>query len=275
MSRHLLVVDGTNLIMRAAFGGDIPADRAVPTAMSMLARAILEVRPTHVVHAFDSPLGPSWRRAEYPLYKANRTTDTAPYILAFAAALEDRGHFTLWSTGFEADDIVATLVSRVAYAVPLMRITILSNDSDLLACTTPDVSVLRPVSGAAGFETLTMRDACLKYGVAAPERIHDWKALVGETGDNVPGVPGIGPKKASQLLAAFDGLEAIIGAGHACASKEARRVYEHREQARQALRLVTLRTDAPVPPIQPARCALARTSPSTSSTAAVAMGGAA
>lgn len=271
MSRHLLLVDGTNLIMRAAFGGDIPADRAVPTALGMLARAVELASPTHLIVAFDSPLGPSWRRLECATYKANRTTDTAPYILAFAAALEDRGTFTMWSTGFEADDVIATLVLRVAFArspdAPEVRVTILSNDSDLLACTAPGVTVLRPVSGAAGFETLTMRDACLKYGVAAPERIHDWKALVGETGDNVPGVPGIGPKKAQQLLASFDGLEAIITAGQACASKEARRVYEHREQARQALTLVTLRTDAPVPPIQPARCALSRS--------AVGVGGAA
>ena len=261
MTRRFLVVDGTNIVMRCAFGvGAEPAspDRAVQVAIGMLARAITQIRPTHIVTAVDSlTTTPSWRRELVPTYKANRTHDTRSYNWALAVALDARRFYVELAERFEADDIIATVVAR---ARDTMACTILSNDSDLLALVGPNVNVARPETGGT-FSVLGETHVLHKYGIA-PRKLTDWKALCGEPGDNIAGVPGIGPKRASALLDVFDDIESIIACGLAgCTaapslSRDIMKVVEHQDAARLARRLVALRTDVPLPPIKPSECAL-------------------
>lgn len=262
MTRRLLVVDGTNIIMRCAFGvgaEPAPPDRAVQVAIGMLARAIAQIRPTHIVTAVDTlTTSRSWRREIAPMYKANRTHDTKPYNWALAVALETRGFYVAVADRFEADDIIATVVERSRHG--LAR-TILSNDSDLLALVGPSISVARPETGGA-FTTLTAAAVAQKFGIRSPAQLTDWKALCGEPGDNIAGVPGIGPKRATALLDVFDDIESIIACGlGGCTaapslSRDIMKVVEHQDAARLARRLVALRTDVPIPPIKPSECAL-------------------
>lgn len=255
MTHRILLVDGANLVMRAAFGGDVEVERAVQVATGMLGRAVQELRPTHGIIAFDPfwSKKPTWRRAEFREYKANRTVDTSPYLIRAGSAWELRGWATIGADTFEADDVIATLVDRLRGRAELV---ILSNDSDLLALAGGGVTIARWEQGAV-LRQMNAGDVAAKYGIPSSTFLADWKALVGESGDNVPGVQGIGPKKASALITKFGCLEAIIDAGRQGTDRDAKRVASQEAAALRALRLVTLRTDAPIPPIDPARCALA------------------
>lgn len=255
MTPRILLVDGSNITMRAAFGGDVDVERAIPVATGMLDRAVRELHPTHAILCLDPfwSQTPTWRRQEYPAYKANRTMDTTPFLLRAASEWERAGWFTVGVEEFEADDVIATLAHRLQARA---EIVILSNDSDLLQLARQGVTIARPKAG--GFDVLNAGSVAAKYGVPA-SKLADFKALAGEPGDNVPGPFG---KKceatARKVLARYQTLEEAIAAGEKRdAPKELRKLYENREVARQALRLVTLRTDAPVPAIQPAKCRLA------------------
>jgi DNA polymerase-1 len=152
--------------------------------------------------------------------------------------------------GYEADDDIATVALRSRAPV-----IVLSNDSDMFPLTVDGVEVLRPLTGGA-FQSFRAADVCEKYQIPAAHLLYDFKAMVGEAGDNIPGVPGIGAKRAAELLRKFGSLDEIIHAGKGGFNKHSELVAQHERAARFALRLVSLRADAPVPPITPSSCAL-------------------
>jgi DNA polymerase-1 len=251
----LLLVDGSNVLLRCAFGGDIPPEQSTPTACGMIDRAAKELGATHLVIALDCPGVPSWRKLEYAEYKANRERDTSLWLTVGADEMARRGYLLAAHPGFEADDVLATIALR---SIARTKVAVLSGDTDLLPLTASGIDVVRPLSGG-DFQTFTASDVCEKYQIPAAYLLYDYKAMVGETGDNVPGVPGIGPKKAALLLHKLGGLKEIIHAGHGGYNKESALVAQHEATALRALRLVSLRPDAPVPPIVPSSCAVRRT----------------
>jgi DNA polymerase I len=115
------------------------------------------------------------------------------------------------------------------------------------------VHVLKPTNGGQ-FSEVTAWDVCEKYGVRSPALLSHFKAMTGESGDNIPGVPGIGPVRAAQLLSDYGELEKIIDAGMEKKCSHSITVFKSTELARRALHLVSLRYDAPVQPIQPQAC---------------------
>lgn len=127
---RLLIVDGSNVVMRAAFGGDVAPRQAVPVASGMIERAARECEATHLVVALDCPGEPSWRRVFYPEYKANRTCETAEWITAAWREWSQAGWYVENQAGFEADDIIATVAVR---ARERAEVFIYSSDSDLEA----------------------------------------------------------------------------------------------------------------------------------------------
>lgn len=247
----LLLVDGSNILLRAAYGGETPPEQSTPYAIEAIEKAAAEAKATHLVIAMDTPHVPTWRKLEYPEYKANRERDTAPWLEHGARVFVNRGLCVKTVPGFEADDVIATLALRSAGRVDVV---ILSGDSDVLPLTAQrGILVMRPLNGG-GFQNFIAPDVCEKYGITNAAALFDYKAMVGEKGDNVPGVPGIGPKKACALLHKFGSLENIIHAGNGGYNKESAIVAKHAETALRALRLVSLRPDAPVPPIVPSSC---------------------
>lgn len=250
----LLLVDGANVVMRCAYGGDNAPDVAVPSAVNMIRRAIVHAGCSHLVVALDYPAAPSWRRLEYDGYKASRTRDTAPWITALGAACLDIGWHVELAAGFEADDVIATLATR---SFGRANVSILSSDSDLLPLTQlAGVVVVKPKTD--GFDVVTAADVSAKYSIPAPKLLTDWKAMVGESGDDIPGVPGIGEKKASALIKRYGDLRQIIFAGKLGDCETSAKVATHEHAAMLALKLVTLRHDAPVPPIKPSTCSVRR-----------------
>jgi DNA polymerase-1 len=251
----LLLIDASNILLRCAFGGDMPPEQSTPIAIGLIERAARELGASHLVLALDYPSAPTWRALEYPAYKANRTRDTGPWLNAGAFAFAARGWHSEAHPGFEADDVLATIALRSSERT---NVVILSGDSDVLALTAQrNITVARPLTGG-DFQQFTAADVCEKYQIPAAHVLFDYKAMVGETTDNVAGVPGIGPKKAATLLHKFGDLDGIIHAGNGGYNRESEIVAQHAAVARQALRLVSLRPDVPVPPIKPSSCALRR-----------------
>ena len=246
----LLIVDGSNVVMRCAFGGDVPPGPAVATATNMIVRAARAQAVTHLVVALDCPGVASWRKQLFPDYKAHRTVDTYPWIEAAAKCWLKLNWWVEALGGFEADDVIATVATR---AKERGVVLVLSGDSDLLPLSAQGVQIVKPVNGGQ-FQALAEADICEKYGVVSSAALVDLKAMTGEAGDNVPGVDGIGPVRAQKLLLEHLSLEGVIAAGLRNACKYSAKVAAGAEIARLSHRLVSLVCDAPVVPITPKGC---------------------
>ena len=205
--------------------------RVVATTLDRLERAREAARSERIIVAFDAPT--SWRKVKYPPYKANRSPErTARWSERLRQAIGER--FACYrAADHEADDVIATLVARAgAHA---HRVDVLSSDSDLLALAEA-ASVYQ--YGAKGEATFVARSAawvCAKYGIREIGLLAEYKALVGEQGEGLPGIAGIGPVKARKLLHDHGTLERLIF-----------RLLVPEADARLMLDLVTLRADAPV-----------------------------
>lgn len=237
-------------MMRAAFGGELPPKEAAPIATGLIRRAARQTGASHMIIALDSP-SPSWRKLEDPSYKANREGDTSPWLKAAFEEWTRQGFYIEAQDGFEADDILATLAVRARQH----QVTVLSGDSDILPLMDLDAGVLRPLNGGI-FQEITRAQVCEKYKIAMPSLLVDLKAMVGESGDNISGVPGIGPVKAAKLIAAYASLEGTITAGREEKCRESKIVFSHEGVARQSFKLLTLRYDVPIVPILPSSCVM-------------------
>ena len=208
----LLLVDGSALLHRAyhayppltAKSGQVVG--AVYGVASMLYSALLEVAPTHVMVAWDLPK-PTFRHEKYVGYKAQRPkadtemVEQIPYVKAVIKAM---GIVQLEVEGYEADDIIGTL-SRLPEPE---QIVILTGDQDTMQLVDSRVSILTPPKGKLPAKMYGVEEVREKYGVA-PTQIVDYKALIGDVSDNIPGVAGVGPKTAANLLKTFETLERI------------------------------------------------------------------
>lgn len=252
--RKCLLVDGTNLVMRYAFAmlgeraivdapdsdGEVRVMNAVERVMQ---EAALVTEATHMVVALDS-FERSWRRQINAEYKAHRKGSTKMWSMRLALRCQEAGLFTAQAEGFEADDVIATLATRLlARAVP---VAVLSQDSDLLVLTGIGADVYH-LGGKHEARFVRRSGAWVmeKYGIATPHLLTDYKALVGEPGDNIPGVRGIGPVKAKKLLAEHGSIATMMGKG-----------LLDDDQAQAMLALVALHRDLPLLPIAPAACRL-------------------
>lgn len=253
---ELWVVDATALVFRAYYG--MPA-RSAPTGGPVGAvlglghqiRHLLRRRPTRVALAFDAGQH-TFRGRIDPRYKANRGApppDLAPqFDLAFALA-EAAGLAAFRLADFEADDVMATLTRRAR--AEGLAVRLFSNDKDLcqlVADAPPRVTIEDPRSGEVYDEVGVLR----RIGVP-PAQAVDYFALTGDGVDNVPGVPGVGPKAAQALMRAFGGLDAIYARLDEVATlpiRGARSLVERlqvgRDEAFLARRLVRLVDEAPL-----------------------------
>jgi DNA polymerase-1 len=247
----LLLVDGTNIVMRyaSAMAGDLDAPTAedIEKVCNAVTRAILacctDAGATHVIVALDSGVG-SWRRALYPEYKAHRTTKTLEWTNRLNITLTFSGIMCVRVPEFEADDIIATLAARAQKNGK--EVAVLSGDSDLLQLASLACSVIQfGKHPEAKFVARSMQWIKEKYGLAHAGHLALYKALVGEPGDGIPGVPGIGPVKARKILSlnTHPSEIALLLKGEV-----------EVEAFKLALQLVTLRDDVPIEPIPGSEC---------------------
>jgi len=246
---HLVLIDGPNYVFRAfhAVRHNLSNSKGEPTNavfgyVQMLRSILKDQSPTHVAVVFD-PKGGSFRNAMYAEYKAHRPPMPEELAAQWPRIFEVTEGFNLpllCVDNYEADDVIATL-ARQAEAIG-WDVTIVSTDKDLMQLVSDRIWMLDTMRR----KEYGVEEVKEKWGVG-PERIHDLLALAGDSSDNIPGVPGIGPKTAVQLLEAYDDLEGVLQ--HASEIKQAKRrenLINHAEDARLSYRLVALDTDAPL-----------------------------
>jgi DNA polymerase-1 len=246
--RRLVIIDAANCLYRAFFG--IPPLRAAdgfPTNAvfgfaKMLAKVIREEEPDAVAVVFDPP-GGSFRNEIYPDYKANRDSQPEDLSAQFPVArelVEAQRIPLLEVAGFEADDVIATLVRSAPRDV---EVAIVSTDKDLMQLVDERVSLLDTVKGTR----IGPAEVEARFGVP-PERLLDARALAGDASDNIPGVRGIGEKGAARLISEWGDLETLLESAEQVKAKKAREaLLGQAEEARLSKRLATLRQDVPLP----------------------------
>ncbi|PWD49621.1 DNA polymerase I [Serinibacter arcticus] len=222
----LLLIDGHSMAFRAFFAlpvenfatTDGQPTNAVYGFTSMLINLVRDEQPTHVFVAWDMS-GPTFRTEQYAEYKGTRSAapdefkGQVPLIQEVLAALSIP-HVGI--SGIEADDVLATLTDRAERQGA--EVLVCSGDRDTFQLVTDRVTVLYPRKGVSDLVRMTPAAVEEKYGVP-PGRYPDLAALVGETSDNLPGVPGVGPKTAAKWINAYDGLDGVVGSATAITGK--------------------------------------------------------
>ncbi|MEB2845008.1 DNA polymerase I [Rhizobiales bacterium RZME27] len=253
---HLFLVDGSGFIFRA-FHALPPLTRksdglpigAVSGFCNMLWKLLTDARdtsvgvtPTHFAVIFDYS-SKTFRKEIYDAYKANRSAPPEELVPQFGLIRQATRAFNLpciETEGFEADDIIATY-ARQAEATGA-DVTIVSSDKDLMQLVTPMVHMYDSMKD----KQIGLAEVVEKWGVP-PEKMIDLQALVGDSVDNVPGIPGIGPKTAAQLLEEYGDLETLLArAGEIKQVKRRESIINFADQARLSRQLVELRTDVPL-----------------------------
>jgi DNA polymerase-1 len=249
--KTLLLIDANSMVHRAyhalppmtAAGGE-PAN-ALYGLSSILLKLWREERPEYAAACFDRP-EPTFRDLEFAEYKGKRpptADDLIPQIIAARKLFPKFGIRTFEKAGFEADDLIGTLACKFADAKDI-RVEILTGDRDTLQLVRGEKVVVRTPSKGVS-ETFTYNDKAIreKYGLE-PNQMIDYKALVGDTSDNIKGVPGIGPSTAIKILQKYGTIEkALLAADDKLTAK----LRAGEKEAAMSKWLVTLKCDIPVP----------------------------
>lgn len=243
MNIKLLLVDALNLIRRvyaAQPGDDSPekVEGAITATSHSLQRALREARPTHALCAFDSK-EPGWRHRLYADYKAGR--DPIPAALGkgveeFEESFLKTGVSSFTLDGEEADDVIATLATKVAARGG--NAVILSTDKVFIQLLDDFISLHDHFNN----RDLDGNYAVKKFGVR-PGQFIDFLALAGDKTNNINGVPSVGPKTAARLLGEIGTLDDILAVAHTIPGKVGAAIYGHKDEALLSRSLVTLRRD--------------------------------
>ena len=250
VSDTVLIIDGHSMAFRAFYA--LPPDNFVTATgqhtnavygfVSMLTRLLETERPTHVAVAFDVSRH-SFRSEEYPEYKGTREATPEEFkgqVELIREVLDAMGIVSLSREGFEADDILATLAHRASQQGA--TVLVVSGDRDSFQTVTDSVTVLYPGTGPGDLRRMTPEAVEAKYGVP-PHRYPEIAAIVGETSDNLPGVPGVGPKTAAQWINKYDGLDNLLARADEIGGKRGAALREHMDDVVRNRRLNRLLTD--------------------------------
>ncbi|MFC7499343.1 DNA polymerase I [Enterovirga sp. GCM10030262] len=252
-SPHLYLVDGSSYIFRAfhrlppltnRHGLNVGAVYGYTTMLWKLADSLhKQDGPTHLAVIFDAS-AKTFRNDMYDQYKAHRPPPPPELIPQFPLIRDATRAFSLpciEEEGLEADDIIACY-SKAALAAG-WSVTIVSSDKDLMQLIEPGLDMLDTMNDRRMGREYVVE----KFGVP-PEKLGDVLALMGDSVDNVPGVPGIGPKTASKLIAEYGDVEAVLAAAPEMKpSKMRENLIEHAANARLSRELVRLVCDSPLP----------------------------
>ncbi|MFP4583749.1 MAG: DNA polymerase I [Desulfococcaceae bacterium] len=247
--RTLYLIDGSAYLYRAfhAIRGGLSNSRGMPTNVAfgftrMLLKLMDEKAPEHLAVLFDVK-GPTFRHERYPEYKANRPPAPDDLVVQIPWVKDITRAFNiplLEKEGFEADDLIGTLARQAESAG--YHVVMVTGDKDFLQLVTEKTRLWDPMKEVeTGPEEVRE-----KFGLE-PSDLVDVMGLSGDTSDNVPGVPGIGPKTAAKLIRDFGSMEKLYENVETIkAKKQKENLTSYRDQAFLSRELVTIRTDAPV-----------------------------
>lgn len=249
MSKKICLVDGSGYIFRAFYGlppmtaPDGTPVNAVYGFTNMIMKLTSKIDCDYNLVLFDAKRQ-NFRNNIFPEYKANRAEPPADLVPQFSIIRQtvdvlNLNHLEI--EGYEADDLIATYTEQALKSD--MEVVIVSADKDLMQLIRNGVTFYDPMKD----KFITAEDAKEKFGVY-PEKIPDVQALSGDSIDNIPGVPGIGPKTAAELITTYGSLSEVLS--HASEIKQNKRretLLANIENAKISLQLVTLKSDVPVP----------------------------
>jgi DNA polymerase I len=254
--RRLFLIDGPSLVYRAFFAlpESIATSTGVPTNAifgfaSMLVKIITDHGLQPTVVAWDA--GTSGRTELFSEYKAQRRS--RPDLLkqqwpAMEPLIEAFGYRNVKIEGYEADDVIASLTERARLADPPVPVTIVTGDRDVFQLIDEQglVKVMATARGITETKLYDRQAVIDRYGIA-PELIPDFYGLKGDTSDNIPGVPGIGDKTASELIQRYGTLEEVLGhVEEIGGAKRKQNLLDHAEDARVSKLLATVNRDIPL-----------------------------
>ena len=212
------------------------------TFMAMLIKLLRDDRPDYLAVVIDASGDQQTFRSEiYPEYKANRDAtpeDFGPQVQRCLELLEQMQIPVIAQERVEADDVIATLVKRLPVEHPNLHIRIVSRDKDLTQLITDRVEMFDAMK-----DQVITPDAVFKTDGVQPRHVGDILALMGDTSDNIPGVPGIGPKTAAKLILEYESLDNLLSHLDEIKGKRRENLEAHRDQIPMARQLVDLKDD--------------------------------
>ncbi len=255
MADELFLIDGNSLAYRAFFAlpESIATSTGVPTNAifgfaSMLVKILTDYGPKATVVVWDA--GYTGRKEIYAEYKAQRSS--RPDLLkeqwpALAPLVEAFGYRNLSVEGYEADDVIASIVERARMADPQIPVMVVTGDRDAYQLVDDGVVKIMTTSRGITDTRVYDRDGVVeRYGIP-PELVPDFIGLKGDTSDNIPGVPGIGDKTAAELLQRFGSLEGVLDhVDDISGAKRKQNLTEHADAARISKQLATAKRDVPI-----------------------------
>jgi DNA polymerase I len=253
--KRLVLIDGFSIIYRAYFAMPKLTSRegtpvnAVYGFANMLVKLVEDLDPTYLAVAFDLPQ-PTFRRELYIAYQGTRKTPDDDLSIQFPLVDElvraaDIAVYT--KVGFEADDVIGTMAREATLHKLVDEAIVVTGDRDMMQLVNHKVKLYMPVRGVTEAK-LVDENGVMEYWNVRPDQIVDLKALIGDSSDNYPGVPGVGPKTASDLLKNYDTLENIyahVGKGEIKESVE-KKLVGGRDSAILSQKLATIVTDVPI-----------------------------
>jgi DNA polymerase I len=254
MPDELFLIDGNSLAYRAFFAlpESIATSTGVPTNAifgfaSMLVKILTDYGPKATVVVWDA--GSSGRKELYTEYKAQRSTrpdllkEQWPHLEPLVEAF---GYKNLKVDSYEADDVIASIVERARQADPPIPVMVVTGDRDAYQLVGDGVRIMTTSRGITDTRVYDREGVIDRYGIP-PELVPDFIGLKGDTSDNIPGVPGIGDKTASDLLQRFGSLEGVLEhIDDISGAKRKQNLTEHAEAARISKQLATAHRDIPL-----------------------------
>ena len=220
---------------------------AIMGFMNSLLDVIKREQPSHLAVVFDVGSSSTLRHDYFPDYKANRDetpegiTTAIPYIQEILRAM----HIPImYAEGYEADDVIGTLANQAADKD--FTTFMMTPDKDFAQLVTDKIKMYKPSSRGAGIEIWGVEEVQKKFGVERPEQVIDYLGMMGDSVDNIPGIPGVGPKTAMKFIQSYGSLEGLYDNVEELKGKQKENVLANKEQAFLSKKLATILTDAPV-----------------------------
>ena len=217
---------------------------AVMGFVNTLNEILTKEQPTHIGVAFDH--GKTFRDEAFPAYKAQREEtpeDIRASVPVIKTIIEAMHIPVLQVDGFEADDVIGTLATKAGAAG--IKTYMLTPDKDYGQLVSDNVFIFRPRHGG-GYETMGPSEVCAKYELDSPTQVIDLLALMGDSADNFPGCPGVGPKTASKLIGEFGSIDNMLASTAKIKGKLREKVESAVDDIRMSKFLATIRTDVPI-----------------------------
>lgn len=254
MSQKMVLIDGHSILNRAFYGvPDLSNSQGLHTNavygfLNIMFKILEEEKPEYLAVAFDVH-APTFRHKIYPEYKGTRKPmpeELREQVPVMKKLLEAMGICIMEQAGLEADDILGTLAKRAEKEG--MEVALVSGDRDLLQIATKHIKIRIPKTrgGRTEVEDYYAEDVKAKYQVS-PEQFIDLKALMGDTSDNIPGVPKVGEKTATELMVQFGSLENIYAKVDEVTKKAVREsLIEHKDLADMSKVLATINVNSDI-----------------------------